>query len=505
MISSWFTLDKLRIFLENRLVGAVFSKALSFRKNELILLNADPSGASLLLHLFDPFQYILLRKFAEPGRHIRIFPAFQNEILDSISLDADDRNLRLAFRSGFLLIIFYRSSSGNVLSISPSGEQTAFKKGSLPDVTAPPRNDLSPEAPGIATDPRFNRFWKKNIHELFATQADSEIYRKIQQSSGQVIGQRFVLNSSPHDHFDPDEFYRRYSAFITGFLKEHDESLQKGEIQKFLQDRMSKTARSLKERPDRPQLEERKDRYRYFADCLNAARHLVPPGSDSFSIPDYLRRDDMPLDIPLSSASPVQSDIDHFYNRASELEKQIAVEEVRQLRDRKLYSELQQALEQLNALQTKDELFKFRENWKSLFNTESSGRSRSGPEEALPYREYVSPAGLKVWVGRSASQNDDLSFHYAAKKDLWFHTRHGRGSHVILKCADRKHVDRADLEFAASLAARFSEEKHASLVSVVYTEKKYVSKLKGGGPGKVRYQYEKDILIAPASLKHEEF
>ena len=49
----------------------------------------------------------------------------------------------------------------------------------------------------------------------------------------------------------------------------------------------------------------------------------------------------------------------------------------------------------------------------------SAGSSGSAPG----YREYVSPAGLKVLIGRNSRQNDELTMRVANKGDVWMHAR----------------------------------------------------------------------------------
>jgi predicted ribosome quality control (RQC) complex YloA/Tae2 family protein len=53
------------------------------------------------------------------------------------------------------------------------------------------------------------------------------------------------------------------------------------------------------------------------------------------------------------------------------------------------------------------------------------------------------------------------------------------------------------LEYAASIAARFSKRKHESLVPVQYTPRKYVRKMKNGAAGAVIIEREKVVMVAP--------
>jgi predicted ribosome quality control (RQC) complex YloA/Tae2 family protein len=93
-----------------------------------------------------------------------------------------------------------------------------------------------------------------------------------------------------------------------------------------------------------------------------------------------------------------------------------------------------------------------------------------------------------------------MTFELANKNDLWLHSQHTTGSHVIIRKDGKKEIPMNIIEYAAKLAARYSDAKHSNLVPVAYTIKKYVTKRKGFTAGKVTYQFEKSILVNPLEL-----
>jgi putative ABC transport system ATP-binding protein len=85
-----------------------------------------------------------------------------------------------------------------------------------------------------------------------------------------------------------------------------------------------------------------------------------------------------------------------------------------------------------------------------------------------------------VLVGENAAANDFLLTRIAKPNDWWLHVRTGTGAHVIIRTENQpQRVPRSTLEFAARLAAQHSADKHARLVEVDYTLRKYVRKPKG--------------------------
>ncbi|MCU0402565.1 MAG: NFACT RNA binding domain-containing protein, partial [Algoriphagus sp.] len=105
--------------------------------------------------------------------------------------------------------------------------------------------------------------------------------------------------------------------------------------------------------------------------------------------------------------------------------------------------------------------------------------------------------GFTIWVGKSAKDNDEMLRGFARKEDIWLHARQAAGSHVLIKMRGITVVPQGVLERAAELAAFYSKLKSDTLAPVMYTEAKYVRKVKGSAPGSVMVDREKVILVAP--------
>ncbi|AMQ57391.1 NFACT RNA binding domain-containing protein [Algoriphagus sanaruensis] len=115
---------------------------------------------------------------------------------------------------------------------------------------------------------------------------------------------------------------------------------------------------------------------------------------------------------------------------------------------------------------------------------------------SLPFKVFEYE-GFTIWVGKSAKDNDEMLRGFAHKDDLWLHARQAAGSHVIIRKKGMPVVPKAVLERAAGLAAFYSKLKNESLAPVIYTEAKYVRKVKGSAPGSVMVDRESVLLIPP--------
>lgn len=114
---------------------------------------------------------------------------------------------------------------------------------------------------------------------------------------------------------------------------------------------------------------------------------------------------------------------------------------------------------------------------------------------APPFREFEKN-GYKIFVGKDAKNNDNLTFGYAKPNDIFLHARGVSGSHVIIKNPTREFPQKPVLQYAASIAAHYSKARTSRIVPVAYTMRKFVKKAKGE-PGAVLIDREEVIYVKP--------
>jgi predicted ribosome quality control (RQC) complex YloA/Tae2 family protein len=129
----------------------------------------------------------------------------------------------------------------------------------------------------------------------------------------------------------------------------------------------------------------------------------------------------------------------------------------------------------------------------------NAGSREKAPESIPGARRFRSTDGYEILVGRKAADNDRLTFRVARSQDLWLHAADYPGSHVVVRNQRRgEPVPHRTVIEAARLAAHFSRAGKDAKVAVNYTERKYVSKIKGGAPGLVRLSSLRTLLVEPA-------
>ncbi|HWE60157.1 MAG TPA: NFACT family protein [Chloroflexota bacterium] len=130
-------------------------------------------------------------------------------------------------------------------------------------------------------------------------------------------------------------------------------------------------------------------------------------------------------------------------------------------------------------------------------------QDQRGPHKGMKQRPGVLPLrvraadGTEILIGRSARQNEALTFSMAGPRDIWLHARQIPGAHVIVRTNGHSPAQET-LQQAAALAAYYSQARESTVVPVDYTAVRNVRRIKGGKPGMVHYAGESTLTVRPA-------
>jgi len=242
---------------------------------------------------------------------------------------------------------------------------------------------------------------------------------------------------------------------------------------------------------------ERYKEYGRYGELLKGQLHSLTKGQTFVTVVDYYDPSLPQLTLPLDSAKdPVWNMEDYFrkYHKFLSAEKH--------LRPR-----LETAKQE--AVRLQEELTKF-ENGEDLpiegITLPSQEKSKRGPmpaakqvkspqARATGYRQFSSMDGLPLLVGKTAKDNDTLTFKIAGPDDLWLHARGTSGSHVVVRLEKGAQTPHETLKDAATLALWFSNLRKSGKGEVIYSLRKFVRKAKGQKAGTVTVTREKSIWI----------
>ena len=232
-------------------------------------------------------------------------------------------------------------------------------------------------------------------------------------------------------------------------------------------------------------------------DRLRIAGELITRGQRSLRAQNYYEEDCPEVEIPLDPLlTPQQNAARYFrqYNKAKTAEVCLSqqMEIARRERDW-----LESVMDELSRAETEQDFNDIRQELQEAgYGRKAAGSGRKEPRRGRSRpRAFRSSQGLRILVGRSNTQNDQLT-REAFKSDYWFHTQRIHGSHVIL-CTEGREPDSASLQEAAMLAAWFSQGRDSGQVAVDYTQIRHVRKPSGARPGMVIYDTYQTAYVTP--------
>ena len=103
--------------------------------------------------------------------------------------------------------------------------------------------------------------------------------------------------------------------------------------------------------------------------------------------------------------------------------------------------------------------------------------------------------GWTIFVGRTASENDELLRHHVKGLDYWFHTRDVAGGYVFVKNRPGKTLPLKIMLCAGNLAVHHSKARKAGEADLYYTQVKHLRRAKNGPKGLVLPSQEKNLFI----------
>jgi predicted ribosome quality control (RQC) complex YloA/Tae2 family protein len=239
------------------------------------------------------------------------------------------------------------------------------------------------------------------------------------------------------------------------------------------------------------------EEHKRLGDLLLANISNAKRAGNRITLTDYYAEGTPTIEIEVDENQSLQEAAAESFSRYTKAKR--AIEEIGS-RLVRLDRELEQFDEQRMKLEkaiTSHDVARLAE-FKERKDSPTAGRKKQKASLTIPgMRRYLSSDGYEVIVGRTARDNDQLTFRIARPNDLWLHAGDYPGSHVIVRNSSRTEIPHRTIIEAAQLAAKFSQASKDSKVAIHYTRRKFLSKPKGSAPGLVRMSSFKTITVAP--------
>ena len=518
MHNSYFLLRKLAKSLEERLTGYNLQACFSQNKDELIFdfvkgsaefwIKADLKNQFSCLSFPNDFRRARKNSidiFPEIiGRTVTGIHSFSHERAISIILDQETTLLFKLFGnlSNALLYIedrcvnVFKHDTGDEIKIKPKAldrqietirDNNTFKLGRLRE-----------------TIPSFD----KNILEYLVSKGFKDSMNL--QTKKNMVNDTLALVNNPLYYVYPVEDTLKFSLlpgkreakhftdpiealnyFYLEYHKIYWLNKEKGVLIRMLRNQLKKSNSYIKKSKEKLHNLKTRGDYKQYGDIIMANLHAIQPGLDTIELFDFYNNLNVFIKIK-PNLSP-QKNAENYYRKAKNQKI-----EIRTL-DKNIQSRIIQA-QQLN------EFIEIIENYNDLKQLKvfasRNGLSREKDEAGVkkPMFKVYEHMGFQILVGRNARNNDELTFNYGYKEDLWLHAKDVKGSHVLIKYQSGKNFPRPVIQVAAQLAAYYSSNKNSDTCPVIFTPRKFVRKSKGLPAGAVFVDKEDIIFVKPGDF-----
>lgn len=328
------------------------------------------------------------------------------------------------------------------------------------------------ESPNIEFDANnWDEFWQQNrflpstvIDQAFSIGTAQDLVRRIEKCSLMVNDNKLVLSS---ENIKLNKQLEIITQFNLDFLKNFHATKRAKE----LESRRVKYLKSINQRLAAAQNKllglTNKNHFQQWADLIMSNLSILNPKLKEQALTDWVTNELVQVRLNIEK-SPIEN-ANKYYQKAKNIHKEITF----------LKNKIAALVEEQQ-------------------NPKIPGQKTiSEKQVARPYYQFEMD-GYEIRVGKSAEKNDELIKNHCHKNDLWLHAKDVPGSHVIIRNPSKTNIPIPVLEYAASLAAKYSKSKGQTLAAVSFTERKYVRKNKKMLPGQVRLEKEETILIKPA-------
>jgi predicted ribosome quality control (RQC) complex YloA/Tae2 family protein len=238
------------------------------------------------------------------------------------------------------------------------------------------------------------------------------------------------------------------------------------------------------------------DEFRQKADTLATFQHqLADHQDDEITLPNVYAEDGKTVSIALDRRLTIRQNINDYYKKYGKLRRaeKLLAEQITACEENIGYLESIEL--SLGSCTELSEIADIRTELIASGLLRENQKKKPGEKVSKPFR-FRAEDGMEILVGKNNSQNDRLTFHIAARDDIWLHTKDIPGSHVILRTGGDEPKEET-LLLAASLAAHFSQASGSSNIPVDYTFCRFVKKPSGAKPGFVIFTHQKTIAVTP--------
>ncbi|MTD30297.1 NFACT family protein [Planomicrobium sp. YIM 101495] len=266
---------------------------------------------------------------------------------------------------------------------------------------------------------------------------------------------------------------------------------QAGDLERWLQNEISKLKLKLKKLTKEQQQAEKRDQLQLNGELIMANIHLIKKGMNEVEVDNYYNGEKVKITLdPRKTAVENSQKYYSRYQKAKTAVVKTAEQLERTNEDIAYFETLMQQVEQAELSDIEEIREELAEQ--GYMKAQKSKKKKKPTKPSV--ESYVSSSGTPISIGKNNKQNDYVTFKVGTKSDVWLHTKDIPGSHVVIHDSE---PDETTLMEAATIAAYFSKARESSSVPVDYTSIRQVKKPSGAKPGFVIYFEQKTLYVTP--------
>ena len=509
----FFTLAAVVAELRPTLVGARVQKVQQPTANEVVISVYGRAGARKLLIAADPQaarMHLTQQRRENPTPPLGFCQVARKYLegawIEAVELPYPDRLVQLVCRSvdgeRVSLACELMGRNANVVLLSGAGVvRGVLRKGGERDLHHGSAYVLPP---GVNTDaPVLSRFALAEAGvrpegELLALTAQGQFAPHSIVENGETVG---VWAFAPKTvlGYPRESISVALDTLYVARAEERAESAAKVALLKSLHQELAYRKKALEDTERTLAEATRADSHEQAGNLLLANRALLVKGQESVTVLDFYA-DSAERVISLDPKKSPQENAEAYFDRARKARDAADYAEGRKADLEDEQEQLQDLLDQAESAED-DALELLQLQLTRLLGGEKP--TRSVPMGRKFDGHKVRTVTLDDWtllIGENATANDHLLTRVAAPSDIWMHIRGATGAHGVLRTNGHpERVPESVLYQAAALVAARSGEKHARVVPVDVTQRRYVRKPRGAKPGQATYSQARTLDVEPHS------
>ncbi len=271
-----------------------------------------------------------------------------------------------------------------------------------------------------------------------------------------------------------------------------------------LKNRRAYVRRSLSKIEQSTDLHQRKADAEMKGNLLLTFKQQIPENQSNVTLDNIFSESDEKVTIKLNPNKSIVENANQYFNKFKNIERKKHSLEIKRRTTEQELSDLDRLMQTFKNLTDLKSLKKFHDQLVEMHliqdNETEDGKNARASMQYI-FHHFILDNEWHVYVGKNASNNELLTFKFANKWDVWLHAQSVTGSHVIIRLPKRdRQPPRSVIKQAAEIAAAYSKAKHSSTVPVIYTEARYVQRIRKAPVGTVKVQRENVIFVEPLRI-----